>query len=428
MKNLLTNVRPKLNIDAVMVSLVLLFPVLSLSVRHWVSGIYSVLCVIAVFLLTREKNLDKRDKILIIFIFAYLTVFFLSATINGWTPTSFHAIGAQLKFLIFIPFYIYLRNNRIPFEWQYYAIAVAGIVLGAQSLIDIYYLDRQQGWGIYGPIIFGDFSALIASFLLVLLKHNKNILSKQEALYAIGMLMAVIATIISGSRNAWVALIVIFILVFISDFIRSRDVYKLIRFLVLLCIAILVSIMFTPDEILERKDKAINEYKSYFQGGKIDVNNSVGFRLEQWKAAIYAFVKKPVIGYGPGNTGIAVNQVVEDGNADRVIYKDNAKVNIVHVHNGYLEMLVSQGVIGFMVLMGLFIYLGWFFLVNWEVDSVISSLGLVHITGFLIFFLTEVPFIHDNFISIFLLFLGIFYSELQKRAELRVPVSEANDH
>lgn len=421
MQNLLTNVRVKLNINALMVSLILLFPVLSLSVRHWVSGIYSLLCVIAFFLLAREKILDKRDKILLIFIFTYLTVFFVSATMSDWTPTSVRAIGAQLKFLLFVPFYIYIRNNIIPLKWFYYAIAVSGIVLGAQSLLDIYYLDLKQGWGIYGPIIFGDFSVLIASFLLVLLKHNKDILSKQEALYALGMLMAVIATIISGSRNAWLALIIIFTTVFIFDFIRSRDFYKFLKFLVFLCIAIMVSIMFTPDKILERKDHAINEYKSYFQGEKIDVEDSVGYRLEQWKAALYAFVKKPVIGHGPGNTGIAVNEIVEEGKADRVIYKDNAKVNIVHVHNGYLEMLVSQGLIGFIVLIGFFVYLYWFFLSNLGVDSVLSSLGFVHITGYLVFFLTEVPFIHDNFISIFLLFVGVFYSELQKCSDVRTP-------
>ena len=256
----------------------------------------------------------------------------------------------------------------------------------------------------------------------MLLKYNKKIRSKQGAFYAAGMFMAIIATIISGSRNAWLALIVIFTLVFVFDFIKSRDPYKFVKFVVLICMAILVSMLFTPDKILERKDKAFNEYRSYFEGEKINKNNSVGFRLEQWKAALYAFVKKPVIGHGPGNTGIAVNEVVEEGNADRVIYKDNAKVNIVHVHNGYLEMLVSQGLIGFIVLMSFFVYLYWFFLTNWKVDNVISSLGLVHITGFLIFFLTEIPFIHDNFISIFLLFLGVFYSELQKRADMTRPV------
>jgi len=422
MQNLLTKVRPKLNIDAVMVSLVLLFPVLSLSVRHWLSGIYSLLCVISIFLLSRKNKFDKRDLILIGFIAAYLTVFTISGTANGWTPTSLHAIGAQLKFLLFIPFYIYLRNNSIPLEWFYYAIAVSGIVLGVQSLIDIYYLGHQQGWGIYGPIIFGDFSALIASFLLVLLKHNKKIRSKQEVFYATGMLMAIIATIMSGSRNAWLAIIVIFMLVFIADFVRSRDPYKFIKFVVLICVAIMVSIMFTPDSILARKDKAISEYKIYIEDGVVDKNSSVGFRLEQWKAAIFAFVKKPILGHGPGNTGIAVNEVVKEGNADRVIFKDNAKVNIVHVHNGYLEMLASQGMLGFIVLMSFFIYLYWFFLTNWEVDNVISSLGLVHITGFLIFFLTEIPFIHDNFISIFLLFLGVFYSELQKRVDMTRPV------
>lgn len=422
MQDLLVNVRDKYNKDTVMVSLILLFPVLSLSVRHWVSGIYSLLCVISIFLLTRENKLDKRDLILIGFIAAYLTVFTISGTVNGWTPTSLHAVGAQLKFLLFVPFYIYLRNHSIPLEWFYYAIAVSGIVLGVQSLIDIYYLDRHQGWGIYGPIIFGDFSALIASFLLVLLKYNKKIRSKQGAFYAAGMFMAIITTIISGSRNAWLALIVIFTLVFVFDFIRSRDPYKFIKFIVLICVAIMVSMLFTPENILARKDKAISEYKIYFEDGAVDKASSVGFRLEQWKAAIYAFVKKPVIGHGPGNTGIAVNEIVEEGNADRAIYKDNAKVNIVHVHNGYLEMLVSQGMIGFIVLMSFFIYLYWFFLTNWKVDNVISSLGLVHITGFLIFFLTEIPFIHDNFISIFLLFLGVFYSELQKRADMTRPV------
>ena len=422
MQDLLIKARDKFDIDTVMMSLILLFPVLSLSVRHWVSGIYSLLCVISIFLLTRENKLDKRDLLLVGFIAAYLTVFTISGTVNGWTPTSLHAVGAQLKFLLFIPFYIYLRNHSIPLEWFYYAIAVSGIVLGVQSLIDIYYLDRHQGWGIYGPIIFGDFSALIASFLLVLLKYHKKIRSKQGVFYAAGMIMAIIATIMSGSRNAWLALIIVFTLVFVADFMRSRDPYKFIKFIVLTCLAIMVSIMFTPDSILARKDKAISEYKIYFENGVVSKDSSVGFRLEQWKAAIYAFVKKPIIGHGPGNTGIAVNEVVEEGNADRVIYMDNAKVNIVHVHNGYLEMLTSQGMFGFIVLMSFFIYLYWFFIKNWVVDNVISSLGLVHITGFLIFFLTEIPFIHDNFISIFLLFLGVFYSELQKRTDMTGPV------
>lgn len=344
-------------------------------------------------------------------------MFVVSASVNGWTPTSIHAIGAQLKFLLFIPFYIYLRNHDVPLQWFYYAVAASGIVLGTQSLIDIYFLDRNQGWGIYGPIIFGDFSALVASFLLVLLKHNKNIFSKQEVFYVVGMLMAIIATIISGSRNAWLALIVVFTLVFVFDFLRSRDPYKFIKFTVFIGTALLATVLFTPDKILERKDRAFNEYRAYFQGEKVTKHNSVGFRLEQWKASIYAFTKKPFIGHGPGNTGIAVNEVVEEGKADRVIYKDNAWVNIVHVHNGYFEMLVSQGLIGLTVLLGFFVYLYWFFLVNWRVDSVLSSLGLVHITGFLIFFLTEIPFIHDNFISIFFLFLGVFYSELQKRSD-----------
>ena len=419
MHEFLAKIRLKQPVDSIMVLLVILFPILSLSVRHWVSGVYSLLCVISLFLLTRQRKIDARDKILILFIIAYLGVFVLSATINGWTPTSLHAVGAQLKFLLFIPFYIYLRSHKIPIEWFYYAIAASGIVLGVQSIIDIYFLDRNQGWGIYGPIIFGDFSALVASFLLVLLKHNKKILSKQEVFYAAGMLMAIIAAIISGSRNAWLALAVIYILVFVFDFLRSRDPYKFVKFMVLICIAGFAAIMFTPDKILERKDKAFNEYRSYFKGEKVTKENSVGFRLEQWKAAIYAFVKKPIIGHGPGNTGIAVNEVVEEGNADRVIYKDNAWVNIVHVHNGYFEMLVSQGLIGITVLLGFFIYLYWFFLSNWQVDSVLSSLGLVHITGFLIFFLTEIPFIHDNFISIYLLFLGVFYSGLQKFSDER---------
>jgi O-antigen ligase len=428
MRGILAKFSTRQPVDLIMVLLVILFPVLSLSVRHWVSGIYSLLCVISIFLLARQRRFDTRDKIIISFIIAYLTVFALSATVNGWTPTSVHAIGAQLKFLLFIPFYLYLRNHKIPLQWFYYALAAAGVVLGTQSLIDIYFLDYRQGWGIYGPIIFGDFSALVASFLLVLLKHNKNIFSKQEAFYAVGMLMAIIATIISGSRNAWLALIVVFTLVFVFDFLRSRDPYKFVKFTVFIGTALLAAILFTPDKILERKDKAFNEYWAYFQGEKVTKEDSVGFRLEQWKAAIYAFTKKPVIGHGPGNTGIAVNEVVEEGKADRVIYKDNAKVNIVHVHNGYFEVLVSQGLIGLTVLLSFFVYLYWFFLANWRVDSVLSSLGLVHITGFLIFFLTEIPFIHDNFISIYLLFLGVFYSELQKRSDASESAPEVGVH
>ena len=422
MQDLLAKIRPRLNIDTLMMSLVILFPVLSLSVRHWLSGIYSLLCVISIFLLRRQKMIDKRDSILIGFVVAYLTVFFISGTINGWTPTSVHSIGAQLKFLLFIPLYIYLRNNFIPIYLFYYAIAISGIVLGIQSLADIYLLDRLSGWGIYGHIIIGDYSALISSFCLILLFEKKDSSQLFRVLCVSGLVLSVFAAVISSSRNAWLALLVLYVVLSFIILLRNSSKLLVLKVLAGFVLLFLVATLITPESILERKDRAFEEYSSYLQGEKIERHSSIGYRLEQWKAALHAYLKKPVLGHGPGNTGIAVNEIVDEGKADRVIYKENAKVNIVHVHNGYLEMLVAQGTVGFLVLIGFFVYLYWFFIVNWNVDIVISLLGLTHITGFLIFFLTEIPFIHDNFISIFLLFLGIFYSEIQKREGMTRPV------
>ncbi len=388
--------------------LLFLFPILSLSVRHWLSGAYTLIVLLSLYYAWRTpKPLQREEKILFIIFGLYFFSILLSSTVTGWSEYSYHRLGTEMKYLAFFPFYLYVRQHPVSWQGLIMTIPLGGIVMGLQAIHDTYFSSIGHANGIYGPIIFGDLAVLLAIFPLIFALTNRN--KFWAAINLLAAVMAMLAVIYSGSRNAWLAAIVSMII--LPFLMGTRTTFWRVSggYVAILAVTV-VMIIYTPYSITSRFGVATNEFKSYFHHnfGASDqqiYTTSVGDRLEMWRFAWVIIKDNPLIGLGPGNL---------PGKINRIANNDDVKLPVIrgygHVHNAYFEIMGTQGIIGLSALLLMLFYPLYVFVHNKRYDRRIASLGIIFISGFMIFSLTEVPFIHDNFSSIFLVFLGVFFA------------------
>jgi len=395
--------------------LLFLFPILSLSVRHWLSGAFSLITLLSLFYAwpsLKVKPLQREEKVLFAIFGFYFFSILLSSTVTGWSESSYHRLGTEMKYLVFFPFYLYIRQYPAAWRGLILAIPLGGIVLGIQAIYDTYFSGIGRANGIYGPIIYGDLAVLLAMFSLIFALTNRNKL--WVGINLLGAVLAMLAVIYSGSRNAWLAVIVS--LTILPFLIGTRTTFWRISsgYMVILAVAIIM-IVSTPHTITSRFGIAADEFKSYFHHDFNTENNninstSVGLRFEMWRSALIIIKRHPILGVGPGNMGVAMNELVVKGEVPQAVYRNPAEVRGVHVHNAYFEVMGTQGIIGLSALLLMLFYPLYVFVHNKYYDRRIASLGIVLMSGFMIFSLTEIPFIHDNFSSIFLTFLSVFFA------------------
>ncbi|VAX10255.1 hypothetical protein MNBD_GAMMA25-35 [hydrothermal vent metagenome] len=395
--------------------LLFLFPILSLSVRHWLSGAFTLIALLSLVYAwssLKLKPFQREEKVLFAIFGFYFFSILLSSTVTGWSESSFHRLGTEMKYLAFFPFYLYIRQYPAAWRGLIIAIPLGGIVLGLQAIYDTYFLQYGRANGIYGPIIYGDLAVLLAMFSLIFALTNRSKL--WVGINFLAAILAMLAVIYSGSRNAWLAVIVSLIVLPLLISVRTTF-WRVSSGYVAILAVFVIMIVSTPHTITSRFGIVADEFKSYFHHDLNAENDSVystsvGIRLEMWRSALIIIKQHPLLGVGPGNMGLEMNALVEKGEAPQTVYRDPAGVRGIHVHNAYFEVMGTQGIIGLLALLLMLFYPLYVFVHNRHYDRRIASLGIVLMSGFMIFSLTEIPFIHDNFSSIFLTFLSVFFA------------------
>ena len=415
--SIINEIKNKTLLEKSVYILIFLFPVLSLSVRHWLSGIFSLLALISlIYFFVSRKKLYVEEKLLLWIFFAFICSFLLSATLNDWSPNSLRRTGTEFKYLLFFPLYIMLRQFIHLRDILLYGTILGGIALGLHAIYDVIYTSHGRGWGIYGPIIFGDLAVLYFSISTSILIYKKN-LSPFTALLILSIILSLIASYLSGTRNAWVALIVnipILLLLFWQTHKSKKVLFSYLALVLTTFIIALVSVT----TIKDRSINAYNEFTTFIQYGAEEdydlINSSVGFRLGQWRAATQIFQEAPFFGYGAGNASKQVNRHVEKGLAHKDLYNPKAETGIGGLHSTYFDALVNEGVIGLIILFIFLLYPIYIFIKLRKYDQLTSSLGLLLILNYMIFGTTENPFVHDNFSSVYLIFIAVLFSYLVK--------------
>ena len=406
-------------IDKLVLALIFCFPLFSLTLRHWLSGIYGLLILLALIVLFRKHTrLYPEEKILLVLTLLLVLSFFLSATLNDWSVNSIRRIGNVAKYIFFAPFYLLLRRYLAAPRLLLSGILIGSIILGLQSLYDIAFRPYHQGWGIYGPIIFGDLSVLFFGILLMILFIERQYLARPRAL-GVAMLFAIVAGILSGSRNAWLAasFSIIAVPLLSAKYINFRQVGSVLLAFIIISIAIVTFYKPLNDRML----LGYNQFKVFMtEGAPRDLplyGNSVGTRLEQWRSALHIYKEAPLFGFGGGNAAKEVNRFVKEGKAHPDLYNPDSETNIGGLHSTYFETLLNEGLVGLAIALAFLLYPLYIFLRSRQRDPLLAGIGVIFSCNYLIFGFTENPLVHDNYTSVYLTFLAILFAQVVRQRQ-----------
>lgn len=405
-------------------TLLFAFPLFIVSVRHWASGIYILICLIAIPSLRRGwQALGREERIFVGIILAYLTSTIASNTMSGWTYASVRWYQADMRFLFAIPLFLFLRLNPNVAVGLLRALPFAGIYVGIQAIYDTFIGVGRVG-GPYGPIFFGDIAALTTVLALTSIRYETYPIRIRIPLHVFGTAMGLVAVVLSGTRNAWFATVLALPLALVfalAGFRRGRK--RFLAVLVGLALAVVaLGVTEAPYLTKVRFSSAIGELTAYYQTTNQKerdriASTPVGFRLEQWRLGLDIFKDRPLLGHGVGNVGKEVNRHVEAGRASRVLYSEGAKRgHPTHLHSAYLDALTHKGIIGLLALLAVLSYPAYVAIRLRQRAPTSFGILIVHAVAFCSFALTEDPFIRNNFSSVFLIFTTSLLTLLSKEA------------
>ena len=160
-----------------------------------------------------------------------------------------------------------------------------------------------------------------------------------------GFLLASIASVLSGTRGAWLALPVGLITLLI---LNPRDWSAKSRVAGSLITLLLIVLAYTIPLIQIRVDTTMLNLVAYFT--EADASTSIGLRLEAWRAAIIAFTENPVLGIGEGNFRSTLRQLAEVGEIDPLL-----ATSIAHAHSEFLSAMLHRGLPGLILSLLLFL-------------------------------------------------------------------------
>jgi O-antigen ligase len=159
-------------------------------------------------------------------------------------------------------------------------------------------------------------------------------------------LSAFVGMLMTGSRGALVALPILTVLIVIY-LLREKKYWLISSFVSILMIAVIVVLQSPSLTLKNRLDEIPIQINAYINQG--DASTSVGIRLYIWETAWHDFLKKPIIGHGPGNfKGLTYHSLLRDN------YQTEKNIHS-HAHNEYLHALATKGLVGLITLLGVFI-------------------------------------------------------------------------
>jgi O-antigen ligase len=417
--------------EMVAASLVFLFPLFANSLRHWVAGIFILLALLSLFSIKRfTYDLNREEKIFLAILLLHVLSTILSNALAGWTYASHKwFFSGDIRFIFAIPIYLYIR--KIPDIWKYLVTALpfAAIIIGVTGVVDFmlrYHggdIDMIFAEGVYGHIYQGNIAALwsVLSYLAIeFFKENR----RMQMLCLTGAVLGAVGALVSVTRNAWLSLLLLYLMVFLLQGGLSKIVKTIgWRKITVVSVALISALYFMSgfEYVNDRLKQVYQEPVEYFQADKTQPLRftSIGFRLEQWRGVLLAFEEKPLFGHGVGNSGKVHNRYIREGRLNEVIYQEPTEKtgSPSHVHSAYFEYLGDTGIVGFIMILLVLFYAPYLAYRSRGNGGMAWKFVIVHGAAFGIASITEVPFIRNNWTSVFLILCIVFFIWLTKENE-----------
>lgn len=269
----------------------------------------------------------------------------------SWSEAPLDGRMKWLKYfvlLIFIPFYLLLNRQRLP--WVL-ASLIAGY-LGVLAL-GVY---QWQALGVQGIPWLGmsylSFSAMLG--VGVIAATSLACVSREIPGQLTGAVAALLLLFVQFHQSGRILLLATLISVLLLIVLRYGHAIKHMLVVGLGIVTVAAVFAYSSPVLQERLAQLRSDIALLQQG---NFSSSMGYRLAMWDVGVYAIAERPWTGYGTGMPARYFEQVIEtykDG-----IYKDLPVFQPTsHFHNDWIEIGMHVGVPGMAAL--LFLYWGWY--------------------------------------------------------------------
>lgn len=296
----------------------------------------------------RRWYLDRHERRLTFAVLAFVIVWLLAWLLHGLHPIGAEDVGRILRLLLIVPLYVFLRKTEGLRGYWWWGLSAGAAVAGVYAIIFTVtgntgeWLDRVGG--ATNPIYFG---GIVLAFSLMILPRitDVSLPLPARAVFALSAGLGLIASALSGSRGAWVAIPVLLV---IYVFTIARRVPAQQRFGVpLMVVAIIVAIAVVPGVPLA--ERLVDAWQSLTVASPVfSEADTLAIRWALWQLSAGAIGEHPLFGGGPGLFRAALEQAVAQGQAHEFLLRFH------HPHNQYLSALLIGGIPGLLALIALF--------------------------------------------------------------------------
>ena len=227
-------------------------------------------------------------------------------------------------------------------------------------------------------------------------------------LFLIGSVNGITASLLSGSRGAWLALLPATLVgLWVARRLSFTKAYLLVVG-ILATLAASAAYISPATGVASRIAVAVHEVNDYVEGNVTDT--SVGHRLEMWESALELFAEKPYLGWGE----VAYRQEMKGLGAIGNVNADISRYS--HAHNEWFNVLAKKGITGGLILFGLyitpfilFLRLGYQSTIPGRLNRSRFSLaaaGMVFSSGFVATGMTQVSFNHNVGVMVYVFMIA----------------------
>lgn len=348
----------------------------------------SLATLLAVVRQSKQPVKVNFDKGLLTAMAFFLLAALLSAVFAYKPITAFDNLWAY--FYRMLPLFLaiaFIRNKE-----QFIKIV---IMMATSLMLSDAYAIWQGVHGNYRAAGFSGHYMMLAGYLILMIPlllivglENKMIATKIKVYFVSTALVSCVALIYNGTRGAWVAVFVTFL---VYSLFKMKENKKIAMGILAVCL--IGGILAVNIPMVKVRVQSIAHYQS-----------SSDDRISLWTSAWHMFQDYPVLGIGPGNFPVVY--------ASNYILPQAKEPNLVHAHNNFIHMLAEMGIIGeiaFVYMFGYILFAMYYrYRLNpqdtWTIAAFIITISLLT-QG-----LTEYNFGNSNVIRMYWFMMGLTYA------------------
>ena len=406
--------------------LVFLFPLLAVSVKSWTSTLQLLLALVSLAWLINNYGHNKFEmsawvKLFLIILPLSFLWYLTSEFLNGWQDIKPHWPLIDIRYVLILPIFLAIKNFSDVDKWLLKG-AIFGCMLAAlYTVYQAYYLQADPPIGAYHHLFLGPASGAMSLLILYSKPHRLQNPVWRYLAYG-GILCGLTALVLSTARSGFLATLVL--LALFPLLTGHLSVKRLITYLFTL-IVLAVTIYALSDSVRTEAQDTVKGFKSHFQQLSLTTEefhrsqlDNVTIRFELWRTALEISRNNLLVGVGRTGYPKLLQEMLDKGEA-------HPGLGVIdQPHNAYLYHLVTRGIIGLILFIGiLLVPLIIFFSYRKKAESE-SILGIVWVLFFSIVSLTQSSvFARGHYLSFFLVILTILLASCIRRADKAREVS-----